>query len=132
MGRPKSNSSKSNKYYCKKYCEKNKEKLKKKDWEYKKATREYEKYLHPQKYNQLLKKDRIRSREYRSRKTIEQSLVDQAASSSSTQDIQSSSSSSPKPSTSNESAFSLKQSFCRSILQAEKHLPNSPHKKPKL
>ena len=62
-------------------------------------------------------------------KKIEQSLVDQAASSSSTQDTQSSSSSSPKPSTSNQSAFSSKQSFCRSISRAEKHLPNSPHKK---
>ena len=62
-------------------------------------------------------------------KKIEQSLVDQAASSSSTQDTQSSSSSSPDPSTSNQSAFSSKQSFCRSIWRAEKHLPNSPHKK---
>ena len=36
MGIPKSNSSKSNIDYCKKYCEKNKEELKKKDRECKK------------------------------------------------------------------------------------------------
>ena len=49
MGKPKSNSSKSNKDYCQKYREKNKDELKKKDRERKRAAREYENYLQPEK-----------------------------------------------------------------------------------
>ena len=66
MGRPQSNKSQSNKDYCKRYREKNKDAPKKKGQERKKAPREYEKYVCPEKYKKRLQNDRVRSREYRS------------------------------------------------------------------
>ena len=65
MGRPQSNKSQSNKDYCKRCREKNKDALRKKERERKKASRECEKYVCPKKYKQRLQNVRIRSREYR-------------------------------------------------------------------
>ena len=73
MGRPKINESKSaaNKKYCERYRAKNLSKLRIKERERKKAAREYEKYVHPEKYQERLKNDKIRAREYRARKKAE-------------------------------------------------------------
>ena len=56
MGRPKINESKSaaNKKYCERYRAKSLSKLRIKERERKKAAREYEKYVHPEKYQERL------------------------------------------------------------------------------
>ena len=123
MGRPQSNKSQSNKDYCKRYREKNKDALRKKERERKEGSREYEKYVCSEKYQQRLQNDRFRSREYRKRKKAESSQANQTPSTSS-QDTSSATSSQAS-----ESAFGSKQSFCRSISRAGKYLPNSPRKK---
>ena len=55
---------KANRDYCRRYREKNKDAIKKKEREYKKMSRDYEKYLNTEKYQQRPHKDRIWSREY--------------------------------------------------------------------
>ena len=57
MGKPKSN--KANRDYCRRYREKNKDAIKKKERERKKMSRDYERYLNTEKYQQHLHKDRI-------------------------------------------------------------------------
>ena len=88
-------------------------------------SRDYEKYLNTEKYQQRLHKDRIRSREYRRRKKAEVSQASQTSSSS--QDTSTGTSSQASPAS--QSAFGSRQSLFRSVSGAEKNLPNSPRKK---
>ena len=126
MGRPKIKESKSaaNKKYCERYRAKNLSKLRIKERERKKAAREYEKYVHPEKYQERLKNDRIRAREYRARKKAEKQREDEAQCTN--QVTPKSSSSTSQEST---SVFTIRQSLNRSVLRAERYLPNSPRKK---
>ena len=89
-------------------------------------SRDYEKYLNTEKYQQRLHKDRIRSREYRRRKKAEASQASQTSFSS--QDTSSTATSS-QASPASQSAIGLRQSLFRSVSRAEKNLPNSPRKK---
>ena len=127
MGKPTSN--KANRDYCRRYREKNKDAIKEKERERKKMSRDYEKYLNTEKYQQLLHEDRIRSREYRRRKKAEASQASQTSSSS--QDTSSSATSS-QACPASQSAFGSRQSLFRNVSQAEKNLPNSPRKKSKV
>ena len=104
---------------------KNKDVIKKKERERKKMSRDYEKYLNTEKYQQRLHKDRIRSREYRRRRKAEASQASQTLSSS--QDTPSTATLS-QASPASQSAFGSRQSLFRSVSRAEKNLPNSPRK----
>ena len=106
MVRPQS-TRKSNKDYCRKYREKNKEAFKEAEKQRKKFARDYEKHVDKEKYEARLKKDRLRSREYRKRKreeSVQHNLLAPVSSSSSSSQQ---STSSPKPT----SAFSCKQAL---------------------
>lgn len=124
MVRPHSGT-KSNKDYCRKYREKNKEAFKVKEKERKKFARDYEKHVDREKYEARLKKDRLRSREYRKRKKEESKAV-KGNTIAVASPVASPSSTSTSTLT---SAFSCKQALSRSISRAEKNLPASPRKK---
>ena len=102
--------------YCKTYRNKNIYKIRKRDKDRKQFTREYLKYCDTEKYEEQKSKNRERKRlvkERREKETAAAASMDQNRESTTT----------------SSSAFKHKQTKSRSLKEADKAVPNSPHKR---